>query len=70
MIDEIGKSLLKEVADLDALPVGAYNVRVVSIIVAEETVRMTDCIAFSSGKMRKSAMWRSIMVKATDAASA
>lgn len=28
MIDEIGKSLLKEVADLDALPVGAYNVRV------------------------------------------
>lgn len=28
MIDEIGKSLLKEVADLDTLPVGAYNVRV------------------------------------------
>ena len=28
MIDEIGKSLLKEVADLDALPVGAYNVRI------------------------------------------
>lgn len=28
MIDEIGKSLLREVADLDALPVGAYNVRV------------------------------------------
>lgn len=28
MIDEIGKSLLKEVADLDALPIGAYNVRV------------------------------------------
>ncbi len=28
MIDEIGKSLLKEVTDLDALPVGAYNVRV------------------------------------------
>ena len=28
MIDEIGKSLLKEVADLDAFPVGAYNVRV------------------------------------------
>lgn len=28
MIDEIGKILLKEVADLDALPVGAYNVRV------------------------------------------
>ncbi|MCI7106132.1 MAG: SufD family Fe-S cluster assembly protein [Lachnobacterium sp.] len=27
-MDEIGKSLLKEVADLDALPVGAYNVRV------------------------------------------
>lgn len=28
MIDEIGKSLLKEVAELDALPVGAYNIRV------------------------------------------
>lgn len=28
MIDEIGKNLLKEVAELDALPVGAYNIRV------------------------------------------
>ncbi len=28
MLDEIGKSLLKEVAELDALPVGAYNIRV------------------------------------------
>ncbi len=28
MIDEIGRSLLKEVAELDALPVGAYNIRV------------------------------------------
>ena len=28
MIDEIGKTLLKEVAELDALPVGAYNIRV------------------------------------------
>lgn len=28
MIDEIGKSMLKEVAELDALPVGAYNIRV------------------------------------------
>ena len=27
MIDEIQKSLLREVADLDALPVGAYNIR-------------------------------------------
>ena len=28
MIDEIGKNLLKEVAELDALPIGAYNIRV------------------------------------------
>lgn len=28
MVDEIGKSLLKEVTELDALPVGAYNIRV------------------------------------------
>lgn len=28
MIDEIGKNLLKEVAELDSLPVGAYNIRV------------------------------------------
>ncbi|MDD6482366.1 MAG: SufD family Fe-S cluster assembly protein [Lachnospiraceae bacterium] len=28
MMDEIGKNLLKEVAELDALPVGAYNIRV------------------------------------------
>ena len=27
MIDEIQKRLLKEVADLDSLPVGAYNIR-------------------------------------------
>lgn len=27
MIDEIQKRLLKEVADLDSLPIGAYNIR-------------------------------------------
>ena len=27
MIDEIQKNLLREVADLDSLPVGAYNIR-------------------------------------------
>lgn len=27
MIDTIQKNLLKEIADLDALPVGAYNIR-------------------------------------------
>ena len=26
-MDEIQRTLLKEVADLDALPVGAYNIR-------------------------------------------
>lgn len=27
MIDDIQKRLLKEIADLDSLPVGAYNIR-------------------------------------------
>ena len=32
MMDAIQKSLLHEVAELDALPVGAYNIRALSLI--------------------------------------
>ena len=44
MIDEIGKSLLKEVADLDALPVGAYNVRVNGVSSERNTTANIDIV--------------------------
>lgn len=45
MIDEIGKSLLKEVADLDALPVGAYNVRVNGVSSERNTTANIDIVS-------------------------
>ena len=45
MIDEIGKSLLKEVADLDALPVGAYNVRVNGVSSDRNTTANIDIVS-------------------------
>ena len=45
MIDEIGKSLLKEVADLDALPVGAYNVRVNGVSRERNTTANIDIVS-------------------------
>ena len=45
MIYEIGKSLLKEVADLDALPVGAYNVRVNGVSSERNTTANIDIVS-------------------------
>ncbi len=45
MIDEIGKSLLKEVADLVALPVGAYNVRVNGVSSERNTTANIDIVS-------------------------
>ena len=45
MIDEIGKSLLKEVTDLDALPVGAYNVRVNGVSSERNTTANIDIVS-------------------------
>ena len=45
MIDEIGKSLLKEVAELDALPVGAYNIRVNGESSARNTTANIDIVS-------------------------
>ena len=45
MIDEIGKSLLKEVADLDALPVGAYNGRVNGVSSERNTTANIDIVS-------------------------
>ena len=45
MIDELGKSLLKEVADLDALPVGAYNVRVNGVSSERNTTANIDIVS-------------------------
>ena len=45
MIDEIEKSLLKEVADLDALPVGAYNVRVNGVSSERNTTANIDIVS-------------------------
>lgn len=45
MIDEIGKSLLKEVADLDALPVGAYNVRINGVSSERNTTANIDIVS-------------------------
>lgn len=45
MIDEIGKSLLKEVADLDALPMGAYNVRVNGVSSERNTTANIDIVS-------------------------
>ena len=45
MIDDIGNRLLKEVADLDALPVGAYNVRVNGVSSERNTTANIDIVS-------------------------
>ncbi len=44
MIDEIQKNLLREVADLDSLPVGAYNIRANGEKAARETTENIDIV--------------------------
>ncbi len=50
MIDEIQKNLLREVADLDSLPVGAYNIRANGASAARSTTANIDIVTKEDGK--------------------
>ncbi len=50
MIDEIQKNLLREVADLDSLPVGAYNIRSNGASAARSTTANIDIVTKEDGK--------------------
>ena len=50
MIDEIQKNLLREVADLDSLPVGAYNIRTNGASAARSTTANIDIVTKADGK--------------------
>ncbi|MBQ9747902.1 MAG: SufD family Fe-S cluster assembly protein [Clostridia bacterium] len=49
-MDEIQKNLLREVADLDSLPVGAYNIRTNGASAARATTANIDIVTKADGK--------------------
>ena len=64
MIDQIQKTMLEQVADLHAVPAGAYNIRANGKMAARNTTANIDIISKEDG------MWRSIMAAATEKAGA